>query len=127
MRVVAFCLLVVALVMSVWAAEDTSTTSVTTAWITLTSNGKLTTAPTAYSQSFHSVTTTESPSKGSIGLGTISGNIGGVRSYTEVTVSANNAAAFGRSLPGAPSVFGWGTKINVSLLLLTATFVALFL
>lgn len=113
--------------MSVWADEDTSTTSVTTAWVTLTVNGKLTTAPTAYSQSFYSITTTESPSKGLIGLGTISGEVGGVRSYTEVTVSANDAAAFGKSLPGTSSLFGWGTKINVSLLLLSATFVALFL
>lgn len=126
MRVFAFFLLVVALVMSVWA-DDTSTTSVTTAWITLTLNGKLTTAPTAYSQSFNSFVTTKSPSKGLIGLGTISGNVGGVRTYTQVTVSANDAAAFGRSFPGIPSLFGWGTKINVSLLLLTATFVAFVL
>ncbi|CCE85328.1 Piso0_004916 [Millerozyma farinosa CBS 7064] len=121
MRVVAFFLVVMAFVLSVWA--DT----VTIAWITTTSNGVVMTPSVAYKQSFSSITTTASPSSGSIGLGTISGTVGDVRSYTEVTVSTNNAAAFGRSLPNTPSFFGWGTKINVFLLLLTATVVAFLL
>lgn len=80
------------------------TTTETTVWVTLTSKGKLTTAPSAFKQTFtitHTSATADIKS-GGIGLGSISGEVGGIRSYEQTTIKSNGGghanANYGDSL-----------------------------
>lgn len=74
--------------------ESTTTTSQvkTTAWITLTTKGYTTTIPTLYSQTFPSAygDGDTSAASGEIGLGSLSGTVGVVRTYDQTTI--DNAA-----------------------------------
>ncbi|CAH2353213.1 predicted GPI-anchored protein 1 [[Candida] railenensis] len=65
------------------------TTSATTVWITITTNGALATVKSTYHQSFVETYTsaTSSAAAGTIGMGSISGSVGGVRTYAHTTVS----------------------------------------
>ncbi|EMG48692.1 hypothetical protein G210_0701 [Candida maltosa Xu316] len=69
----------------------TTSTSVSTTfvWVTGTgSDGKLATTQSPYFQSFEVMyTAVASPSAGSIGLGSLSGSIGGFRSYEQTTIT----------------------------------------
>ncbi|KAK6453678.1 Pga1 GPI-anchored protein [Scheffersomyces xylosifermentans] len=67
--------------------------SPTTVWVTTTIDGKLTTAPSFYSQSF--MTTYNSANQddvksGDIGMGSLS-SVGGIRSYAQTTITNNGA------------------------------------
>lgn len=90
MRLNAFLALV-----TIWAmvvAAKTSATTTTLVWITTTVSGKLATIETAYKQEFKSTYTsaeTTDVKSGEVGLGTLSGNVGEVRSYERTTISAN--------------------------------------
>lgn len=61
-------------------------------WITVTSNGALATISTTFIQRFSTqYSTIAQPSSGSIGLGTISGQVGVVKSPYQTTIKFNNA------------------------------------
>lgn len=77
------------------AADKTTKASSTTIWITTTVGGKKTTMQTVFSQSFMSTYTSADEGdvqSGNIGLGSISGTVGDVRSYTKTTIGTSNAA-----------------------------------
>ena len=77
---------------TILAADKTSSSvSPTLVWVTGTdANGKLATTQSIYYQSFMSTyTTAETPSSGSIGLGSISG-MGEIRTYSMTTISQGN-------------------------------------
>lgn len=85
--------------------KKTKTTSKTTVWVTITSKGKLATVSSIYSQTFakaYSSATADAKS-GGIGLGSISGEVGKVRSYTETTIKQSNA---GHGLYKKENVYG---------------------
>lgn len=66
-------------------------------WVTIVTNGNTVVVQTTFAQRFTSqYDTVASPSSGSVGLGTISGTIGRVRTDMQSTVSGN-AAVFGTS------------------------------
>ncbi|EDK47084.1 KRE1 domain-containing protein [Acetobacter pasteurianus] len=72
------------------------TSEQTIVWITTTVKGELTTMSTLFSQSFLSINTDaagQSIASGEIGMGTISGSVGGHRSYDHTTISQGNAGA----------------------------------
>lgn len=83
--------------------KDDATTSskqLTTVWVTLTTNGRVTTQSSLYSQTFMSTyTTAASVPQGSIGVGSQSGNVGGQRSYQHSTINGA-ATIYG-------GIFGW--------------------
>lgn len=73
-------------------AVYTTTRAPTIIWVTYT-KGYTTTQSTTFAQRFKSMyTSSEKPSSGSIGLGTISGQVGVVKSYAVATLE-NDAAA----------------------------------
>lgn len=78
------------------AADKTTKASSTTIWITTTVKGERTTMQTAYKQSFKKTYSTAADEgdvkSGGIGLGSLSGNIGDVRSYEHTTVGQTNGA-----------------------------------
>lgn len=81
-----------------WATITEGDTTYTTklspiiVWITVTTNGALTTISTTFIQRFSSqYSTIAQPSSGSIGLGTISGKIGVVKTEYQTTIKYNNA------------------------------------
>jgi len=78
------------------AGGDAKTSSNTIVWVTTTIDGKLTTASTTFSQTFMS-TYTEANSNdvesGTVGMGSLSGSVGNVKSYDKTTIS--NAAPDG--------------------------------
>ncbi|RCK59333.1 Protein KRE1 [Candida viswanathii] len=69
--------------------RTTTSVSTTFVWVTGTdASGNLATTQSPYYQSFESFwTEVASPSSGSIGIGTISGSVGGIREYSQTTVS----------------------------------------
>ncbi|GME69428.1 unnamed protein product [[Candida] boidinii] len=63
-------------------SSSTETPDPTSVWVTGTISGKTETYQTTYSQSFYSLwTTVATPSTGTIGLGTLKGTVGTVRTY----------------------------------------------
>lgn len=60
----------------------------TTVYVTATTDGKKTVVPTIYSQKFSTYSELQSDaiSSGSVGLGSIKGDVGKVRSYSHTTV-----------------------------------------
>ncbi len=69
-------------------AKTATTTSATSIWVTTTVGGKAETVEVEYSQSFPSFyTKVATVPKGSIGLGTISGKVGTIRTYSTFTTS----------------------------------------
>ncbi|KAF3988344.1 hypothetical protein FT663_02378 [Candidozyma haemuli var. vulneris] len=72
-------------------ADTTSKTSSTIVYVTLTTGGKVITTSSAYSQSFKTTYSdpTASVPEGSAGLGSQTGEVGGVRSYEQTTISNN--------------------------------------
>lgn len=85
----------------------------TTVWVTITTNGVLATVKTIYSQSFMSTftTVTASASSGEIGLGSLSGSVGDVRTYSETTVTNagarnNDAVMYGGAAGAVLMVLG---------------------
>lgn len=81
-----------------WATITEGDTTYTTklspiiVWITVTTNGALATISTTFIQRFSSqYSTIAQPSSGSIGLGTISGKIGVVKTEYQTTIKYNNA------------------------------------
>lgn len=88
------------LVVFIWitlcrAADPTSTVSSTLVWATGTdANGVLQTTQSVYTQSFSTLyLSVPSVSVGLIGMGTISGLVGEIRTYQTTTVSKNQAAS----------------------------------
>ncbi|CCE86125.1 Piso0_005775 [Millerozyma farinosa CBS 7064] len=86
-------------------ASKETTTSYTTVPMTFTKNGKTTVIMTTYQQSFHSVASDDvaSVKSGEVGLGSKSGKVGEVRSYTTKTVKTSNA---GSGLYKAENIYG---------------------
>lgn len=82
----------------------------TTVWVTITTNGALATVKSIWSQNFMSTFTTDTatPSSGNVGMGTISGSVGGVRSYDQTTISngANKNLMYGGAAGAFMVVFG---------------------
>lgn len=79
------------------AADKTTTkASSTTIWITTTVKGEKTAMQTPYEQSFKTTYSTAADEgdvkSGGIGLGSVSGNVGDVRSYEHTTVGQTNGA-----------------------------------
>lgn len=81
------------LVAVIQAATTTLTTS-TLVWATGTdANGNLATTQSAYVQTFTSFfDEVASPSSGSIGLGSLTGSVGGIRIYERTTISQASSA-----------------------------------
>ena len=90
------------------SSSSTSTTSSkssvepTLVWVTGTTNGKLSVTQSPYTQKFPKMFSTTADAKsGGVGMGTLSGTVGDIRTYTKVTVSEGGA----RSLtPGLTSL-----------------------
>lgn len=77
------------------AGGDAKTSSNTIVWVTTTINGKLTTASTTFSQTFmstHTEANSDDVKSGTVGMGSLSGSVGGVRSYDKTTISSSAAA-----------------------------------
>lgn len=72
-----------------------SSESPTLVWVTGTDSAGITrTTQSTFYQTFRpSYTETETYASGSIGMGTISGEVGSIRSYTETTISQGGAGA----------------------------------
>lgn len=89
------------------------TTSQTTVWVTVTTNGALATVKSIYKQSFLETytTATSSAASGSVGLGSISGSVGGVRTYEHTTVSGGagviQGSVYGRSVGMVVLIMGY--------------------
>lgn len=85
--------IVFSLITVIQAATTTLTTS-TLVWATGTNaDGVLTTTQSAYVQTFTSFHDgVASPSSGAIGLGSLTGSVGGIRTYERLTVSAASSA-----------------------------------
>lgn len=90
------------------------------AWTTATSGGTTVHMQITYTQSEKYISTTSSPSSGSIGLGSFSGEVGKVRSHSHKTIHDNGAF----SIKNPVSVFGVGISKN-SIILLLSSLVAL--
>lgn len=75
--------------------KTTTSISTTLVWVTGTdSAGNLVTTESPYYQSFISFwTEVASPSSGSIGLGSISGTVGGIREYSQTTISQGRGSS----------------------------------
>lgn len=84
---------------------QTTSTARTTVWVTITTNGALATVQTIYSQLFMSTYTNEVSSyvqQGSIGLGSLSGTVGGTRTYTSSTINGGEQVSpYSSGLVGA--------------------------
>lgn len=97
-------------------ADDPATTTATlsqsdtTVWVTITTNGALATVKSIWTQNFMTTFTTETatPSAGDVGIGSISGTVGGVRSYDQTTISngANKNMMYGGAAGALMVVFG---------------------
>lgn len=81
-------------VCGVWAATTTSATT-TLVWATGTNSAGVTTVTeSAYTQTFSSVyTSAATVPSGSIGLGSLSGTVGNVKSYSVTTVSGGSSVS----------------------------------
>lgn len=84
------------MLLTIWAvvvvAAKTSATTTTLVWVTVTKAGVLTTMQTPFKQEFMSTYTTAETSdvkSGQIGLGSLSGHVGDIRTYERTTISAN--------------------------------------
>ncbi|RLV89746.1 putative GPI-anchored protein 1 [Spathaspora sp. JA1] len=73
----------------------TTTTSQTIVWVTTTINGQLVTISTYYSQKFTTSSADIAVQSGEIGLGTISGSVGGIREYSQVTITPSGGVGSG--------------------------------
>lgn len=115
-------LLTLFLAFAVCLAETSSTTSstktTTLVWVTGTDSAGLTaTTQSAYTQKFSSMyTSVATYESGSIGLGSLSGEVGDIRTYDQYTVSQANGGA--RLLPsfaglGAPNSGTLGLALAV--------------
>lgn len=95
----------------------TTSKVVTTVWVTLTTKGKLTTMASLYSQTFTIGYTeaTADAASGSMGLGSIQGSVGGVRTYDQTTITSNGA---GNSNPDVLSSVSQAIALIVGVLLL---------
>lgn len=73
-----------------------SSASYTTIWVTITTNGELATVQTTFVQSFMTTyeSVTLSVAAGSIGLGSLSGDTGNIRTYSQTTVGGANQMAY---------------------------------
>lgn len=87
--------------------------SYTTVWVTITTNGALATVKTIYSQSFMTTysSATGTVSSGLEGLGTISGSVGDIRTYSQTTITNggarnNEVAAYGGAAGAVLMVLG---------------------
>ncbi|RLV95509.1 Protein KRE1 [Spathaspora sp. JA1] len=71
------------------AADPPTTTSVTLVWVTGTdAAGNLVTTQSIFSQSFQTFfTQVATPSSGAIGLGSLSGSVGDIKTYDLVTIT----------------------------------------
>ena len=92
----------------------------TGAWTTATSGGTTVHMQITYTQSEKYISTTSSPSSGSTGLGSLSGEVGKVRSYSHKTIHDNSAF----SMKSPVSVLGIGIS-KKSIILLLSSLVAL--
>lgn len=95
----AFLILALAMADSSSASIVSTLTVATTTlvWVTGTdSNGVTQTTESAYTQTFTSFyTAVELPSSGAISLGTISGSVGAIRTYTMTTINEGNGLTAG--------------------------------
>lgn len=83
------------------ATTTTGKPSPTLVYVTITTNGIVTVVFTKYEQTFMSTFTENEQSVplGNVGLGSLSGSVGGVRSYEEKTVTnAGNGRNYGGAL-----------------------------
>lgn len=88
------------------STSSKSTTSQTTVWHTVTSAGKVYTTKSIFSQTFMSTpSVVSSVSSGKIGLGSLSGTVGGHRSYEQTTISRNDGN-FGKYAGGSALSIG---------------------
>lgn len=92
--------------------ESTSvatTTLATTVYVTITTNGALATVKSTWVQTFMTTytVTTGGVSAGSVGMGTLSGSVGDVRTYSQTTVNAGNKNAYSGVVGGAFLLLGW--------------------
>ncbi|PVH16338.1 uncharacterized protein CXQ87_004212 [Candidozyma duobushaemuli] len=107
------------------STSSSSTQSPTMIWVTGTdADGKLATTESPFSQSqFVENTSTTSVSSGSVGMGSISGEVGKVTTYSQVTITAGGSFAYG-SLPGPlRSNMPWKTVIAVGTFVLGVAFI----
>lgn len=76
--------------------DDSKTKKTTTwVWVTTTIGGQLATISTAYFQKFistHSSEDAKSVASGEIGLGSLSGSVGGIKTYSQTTITNANIA-----------------------------------
>lgn len=79
--------------------DDATTTTTlsakpTTVWVTITTNGVVATVKSYWTQSFMSTftATTSEVQAGSIGMGSLSGSAGSIRSYSQTTISNEGQA-----------------------------------
>lgn len=87
--------------------STSTTTSPTYVYVTITTGGKVITTLTTYVQSFMTTySTASSASSGSAGLGSISGLVGGIRSYTETTITNGGVGAYSGAVGLAAVVLG---------------------
>lgn len=82
---------------------DKDTTSATTIWKTITTNGNTAVVKTKFSQLFMKTyepddVKTDDVKSGNVGLGSISGNVGDVRSYEHTTITQSNGGLTQASL-----------------------------
>ncbi|KAM9913262.1 hypothetical protein OXX69_001771 [Metschnikowia pulcherrima] len=75
------------------SASSSSSVEPTTVWVTITTGGALATVQSIWVQSFMSTYSdaTSSATSGSMGMGSLSGSVGGVRTYTQSTVNGGSA------------------------------------
>lgn len=101
------------------ATTTATTTSATYVWITTTVGGQLVTISVPYSQSFMTTYTaadTDAVESGSVGLGSISGSLGGIRTYSQTTITNSNEAPSFLNLNGLYSGVIGGMIVLLGLL-----------
>lgn len=93
------------------STSTTSTVKPTSVWVTGTdANGVLKTTQSRFEQTqFVVETSTTAVPSGAIGLGSVSGTVGQVRSYEQVTVSAGGSFAYGAVPGGLRGSMPWVT------------------
>lgn len=94
------------------AETTTSTsTSATSVYVTITTNGATAVVQSIWVQTFMSTytTVTSSASEGSVGMGSLSGSVGGVRTYLETTISngGQGNAVYSGGVGAAFLLLGW--------------------
>lgn len=91
------------------SSSSSSSKSETTVWVTITTDGATATVKTIWVQSFMSTYTeaTSSAAAGSVGLGSLSGLVGGVRSYSETTITNGGAVVYSGVVGFAFMFFSW--------------------